>query len=310
MKPRVIGIGELLWDLLPDGPRMGGAPANFSCHARALGAEAAAISRVGADAAGARLLESLRALGVDVGGVTEDPGHPTGTVEVELAVDGQPRYRITGGVAWDHLEATPDLLGMAGRADAVCFGSLGQRSAASREAIRRLVAATSAGALRAFDVNLRGDFFTAELLDESFKLANIGKVNDGELPVVAELLGLAGSTRDQLDLLIGRYGLRLLIYTRGAKGSVITDGTRWCEHPGIVTEVRDTVGAGDAFTSAVTMGLLRGWPLERISESANEIAAFVCSRDGAVPRLPDELREPFAGAGGNELELAPAAFRL
>ncbi len=293
MKPKVIGIGELLWDMLPTGPRMGGAPGNFACHASALGADAAIISRVGDDDSGRELVDRLAALGVATEGVTMDPANPTGTVEVNLGEDGQPCFKIVPGVAWDHLAVTPALIRLAAVANAICFGSLGQRSASSRDAIRQLVAATPTAALRVFDVNLREDFFTSETLDESLKLANLCKLSDAELPIIATMLGLSGDVRGQLRELAGRYGLKLVAYTRGDSGSVLTDGSHWCEHAGFPTEVRDTIGAGDSFTCAVVMGLLQGWPLERISESANAIAAFVCSRDGAVPELPRDLRDPF-----------------
>jgi len=297
MKPRVIGIGELLWDMLPSGPRMGGAPANFACHANALGAQAAVISRVGADESGAGLVEQLQALGVSTAGITVDPWSPTGTVEVELSPDGQPHFTICTGVAWDQIEVTPELVRLAAAADAICFGSLGQRSAASREAIRQLVAATPAHALRVFDVNLRQDYFDAEGIAASLDLANVCKLSDSELPVVAGLLGLAGDTRAQIEGLIARHELRLVAYTRGAQGSVLTDGNEWCECQGLPTVVKDTIGAGDSFTCAVAMGRLQGWPLERISATANQIAAFVCSRDGAVPELPPALRESFQWQG-------------
>lgn len=293
MKPKIIGIGELLWDMLPSGPRMGGAPANFACHAKALGAAAAVISRVGADESGNRLVEKLRSLGVSTEGVTADAVNPTGTVEVNLGADGQPSFKIMPGVAWDHLAVTPELTQLAAGADAICFGSLGQRSASSRDTIRQLVSSTPADALRVFDVNLREDFFTPEILDQSLKLANICKLSDAELPVIAGMLDLPGDTRSQLSRLLAAYGLHLIVFTRGGEGSILTDGTHWCEHAGVPTEVRDTIGAGDSFTCAVVMGLLQGWTLEKTSATANEIASFVCSRDGAVPNLPQSLRDRF-----------------
>lgn len=293
MKPKVIGIGELLWDLLPTGPRMGGAPVNFASHAKALGADATVISRVGADEPGARLIGELRTLGVATDGITVDALNPTGTVVVSLDSAGQPQFKIVGGVAWDHLHATPETLRRAGSADVICFGSLCQRSASSQAAIHQLVEASSSSALRVFDVNLREDFFSAEILDASLKLANICKLSDCELPVVARMLGLKGGVRGQLHQLVARYGLCLIVYTRGAMGSVLCDGVEWCEHPGFTTKVRDTVGAGDSFAAAVSMGLLQGWSLETISNRANEIAAFVCSRDGAVPELPSIFRDQF-----------------
>lgn len=289
----VIGIGELLWDVLPSGPRIGGAPANFAGHATSLGADAAIISRVGADASGRAMLELLQDGGPDLRGVSLDPDHPTGTAEVALGADGQPHFTITENVAWDFMEATPELLAMAASADAVCFGTLGQRSAASREAIRKLVATTPAAALRVFDVNLRQHYFDRGIIESSLALANVCKLSDSELPVVAGLLDLTGDVRDQLAALVSRYGLRAAVYTRGADGSLLTDGSDWSDHPGAPTVVRDTVGAGDSFTCAVTLGLLLGWPLDEISATASEIAAFVCSRDGAVPPLPPVFRERF-----------------
>jgi fructokinase len=293
MKPNIIGIGEVLWDLLPTGARMGGAPANFACHASALGAESSVISRVGKDPLGQRLLEKIEALGVSTRGISVDPIHPTGTVDVKLGPDGQPEFLIASEVAWDHMEPSPDLLRMAADADAVCFGSLGQRSPASRRAIRQLVAATSPKALRVFDVNLRQDHFSATILDHSLELANVCKLSDSELPVLAKALGLGGDTPGQLRELQARYLLRMVVFTRGGSGSILTDGNQWCENPGVPTEVNDTIGAGDSFTCAVVMGMLQGWPIERISDTANQLAAFVCSQDGAVPELPQALRDRF-----------------
>lgn len=292
----ILGIGELLWDVLPTGPRIGGAPANFAGHAKALGADAAVISRVGADADGERLVAALRAGGVSTAGVTVDPDHPTGSVEVRLEPDGQPHFTIHENVAWDHLAAPPELLELAAKADAVCFGSLGQRLAGSREAVRKLVAATPPGALRVFDVNLRQRFYDREVIDSSLELANVCKLSDSELPVIAGLLGLTGDVRGQIGTLLSRYRLRAVVYTRGADGSLLTDGTVWSDHPGVPAEVRDTVGAGDSFTCAVTLGLLLDWSLAAISEAASEIAAYVCSQDGAVPPLPPRLRERFTGS--------------
>jgi fructokinase len=291
----ILGIGELLWDVLPTGPRIGGAPANFAGHASSLGADAAVISRVGADADGGRLVAALRAGGVSTAGVTVDPDHPTGSVDVRLGPDGQPEFTIHEDVAWDHLGTTPGLLDLAASADAVCFGSLGQRSAGSRAAIRKLVAATPPGALRVFDVNLRQRFYDREVIDSSLELANVCKLSDSELPLITGLLGLTGDVRGQLATLLSRYRLRAVVYTRGADGSLLTDGTVWSDHPGVPTEVRDTVGAGDSFTCAVTLGLLQGWPLAAISETASGIAAYVCSQDGAVPPLPPHFRERFTG---------------
>lgn len=297
MKPIVVGIGELLWDLLPAGPRMGGAPANFTCHAGGMGAEASVISRVGADAAGDDLVASVRALGVGVEAVSRDPAHPTGTVRVELGADGQPEFTITPGAAWDHWEESPSQRALARRADALCFGTLGQRSISSRKTIRSLVTAAPAGALKIFDMNLRGGFYTSEILHDSLEIANVCKLSDAELPVAAAMLGLRGDARECLDELSARYGLRLIAYTRGGNGSLLGSAGAWHEHPGYPAEVKDTIGAGDSFTSAVAMGLLADWELEKISDAANRVASFVCSQEGAVPVLPPALRNLYEWSG-------------
>ena len=293
MKPKVIGIGELLWDVLPAGPRMGGAPANFACHAAALGADAAVISRVGADESGERLIALLSERGVSTEGIIPDPDHPTGTVNVKLDAAGHPDYEIVPDVAWDHIIVTPSLARLVGNADAVCFGTLGQRDPASRETIRRLLESAPANALKIFDVNFRQAFFDQAAITSSLELATVCKLSDEELPVLSGMLDFSGGVRAQLEQLRSRFHLDLVVYTRGAMGSVLASGSEWIEQPAVSTTVRDTVGAGDSFTAAVTMGLILGWPLERIAKSASRIAAYVCSQDGAVPALPDTLRGDF-----------------
>lgn len=290
MKPLVIGIGELLWDLLPEGPQMGGAPANFACHASALGMSAGVISAVGTDELGSDLLARLEALEVRTEGVAVHADFPTGTVGVDLDGSGQPSYTIHAGSAWDHLVAGPQQLALAAQADAVCFGTLAQRDENSRVALRRLVGATPREALRVLDLNLRAPFFTDETLIASLEMANVLKLNEGELKVICRLLGCSGNVREVFGKLVERFELRWIAYTRGAEGSVLFDGVEWCEHVGCEVRACDTVGAGDSFTAAVVTGLLRGWPLAEISGAANEVAAFVCSQAGAVPVLPEEIR--------------------
>lgn len=293
MKPQVIGIGEFLWDVLPTGPRMGGAPANFACHAAALGAKAAVISRVGADESGGHLVRELADRGVSTEGITPDPHHPTGTVNVRFDESGKHVFEITPDVAWDHIEVTPALQQLVGTADAICFGTLGQRNAVSGSAIRRLLESAPSSALKVFDANLRQNHFSRATIEASLALADVLKLSDEELPVIASMLGIEGGLREQLETLRSRHGLKLIVYTRGADGSVLTDGREWVEQAAVPTSVRDTVGAGDSFTASVTIGLLLGWPLDRIAQSASEVAAFVCSKDGAVPLLPQALRDPF-----------------
>lgn len=293
MKYRILGIGEVLWDLLPTGRKMGGAPANFAYHAHALGADAKVISRVGDDSLGHEIVERLTERGLSTHCISFDPMRPTGTVSVQLSEDGQPCYIIHEGVAWDYLDPVPALLVTLGGADAVCFGSLGQRCESSRQAIKTLVGHAPRRALRIFDVNLRQNFYSAELVADSLRLANVLKLNDQELPILAKLLDLPGSSKEQLSGLLHRYDLNLVACTCGADGSVLYDGSVWSEHPGFAAEVKDTVGAGDSFTAAITLGMLSGWPLDKISQLANEVAAYVCSCDGAMPDMPPELAAHF-----------------
>lgn len=277
MMPRVVALGEVLWDLLPSGPVLGGAPANFSCHARALGAETTLVSRVGADARGREILARLPGDAIQV-----DSQRPTGTVSVALEA-GQPHYTIHENVAWDAIEPDERVR----TADAVCFGSLAQRAAKSRESIRQMVAATRADAWRVFDVNLRQSFYSGEVIEQSLAFANVLKLNDAELPVLEQMFALRG-----IEAIATRFDLRAVALTRGGEGSVLwADGAR-VEHPGVPTTVRDTIGAGDSFTAALTLGLLAGRPLDRILDHASRVAAYVCSQSGATPPLPPEIIAP------------------
>ena len=286
--PIFIGLGEILWDLLPSGKQLGGAPANFAYHAHALGAEARVVSRVGNDPLGREILDRLRALGLTTDGIGVDTNAPTGTVSVELAADGQPRFIIHENVAWDRMVADEASLAFAARADAVCFGSLAQRREPSRSSIRALVAATPATALRVFDINLRQQFYSPEIVETSLQLANVLKLNDQELPVLAAMFGLRGGVREQLAALAKQFGLRAVALTRGAHGSLLLAAGIWSDHPGLAVKVADTIGAGDAFTAALTLGLLAGRPLDDINRHANEVAAYVCSQPGATPPMPGQ----------------------
>ena len=293
-RPLIVGIGEVLWDMLPSGRQLGGAPANFTYHAGALGAETRLISRVGNDDLGRETLERLAELGVPTECVESDDQLPTGTVGVTVTAHGQPHYQIHENVAWDAINGEAAARRAVAAADAVCFGSLAQRSEISRAAIRSLVASAPAKALRIFDINLRQHYYSPSIIEESLKLASVLKVNDAELPRLAEMFDLAGDARLQIQQLAQRYSLRAVACTRGASGSLIFAEGRWSDHAGIATTVVDTIGAGDSFTAAMTLGLLAGWELDRINDHANHVAAFVCSRAGAMPMLPDELRKDFA----------------
>ncbi len=287
---RILAVGEILWDLLPDGKQLGGAPANFAYHAHALGAEAMLVSRVGDDPSGNEILSRLRALGLPIEGVAVDPDAPTGTVTVELSPDGQPRFTIHEDVAWDRITVDEVSFRHASHVGAVCFGSLAQRGEPSRTSVRRLVAATPAEALRVFDTNLRQHFYSAAVIETSLELANVLKLNDQELPVVAGMFGLRGDVRAQLAALAQRFRIRAVALTRGAQGCLLLADGIWSEHPGFPVNVIDTVGAGDAFTAAMTLGLLARWTPDVINRHANEVAAFVCSQRGATPALPANLK--------------------
>lgn len=291
--PVVLSIGEVLWDFLPGGPQLGGAPANFVVHAHALGAEGLLVSRVGDDDLGRDARRRLSERGVDLTGVGVDTSLPTGRVTVEVAADGQPRFTIQEQVAWDAIAAGPDVLASAARADVVCFGSLAQRDARSRAAIRACTGAVRPGTLRVFDINLRAPFHSADVVEASLGMADVLKLNETELPVLAGWFGLRGGPEEQLETLARRFGLRAVALTLGAAGSRLLRDGEWHFEPGREVSVVDAVGAGDSYTAALVLGLLRGWPTSEILRRATDIAAFVCTRAGATPELLSALREPF-----------------
>jgi len=284
-----VGIGELLWDVFPSGRRLGGAPANFAAHCFHLGADACLVSAVGQDADGVELCETMSGLGLPTAWIQRDAGHPTGTVQVTLNAQGHPAYEICRPVAWDFVQWTDDLETLAAEAGAVCFGSLAQRGDATRKTIQRFLAAVPDAALRIFDVNLRQDFYSREILETSLGLANVVKLSDEELPVLAEMFGFSGEAEAQARQLLERFALRHVAYTRGANGSLLVGPAITSDCPGVDTHVVDTVGAGDSFTAALCVGLLHGLPLDDIHVWANRVAAFVCSQRGATPSLPAEL---------------------
>ena len=286
----IVGLGEVVWDLFPEGAQFGGAPANFACHAAMLGADAYIISRVGDDELGDRALAALRGHGVETRYVGRDREHATGTVPVELDDAGRPRFEIAEDVAWDHIAWWDGLEDLARRADAVCFGTLAQRGETSRATIRRFLEAAGPECLRILDVNLRRPFVDPRVVLDSLRLANVVKLNDDELPVVADMCGLAGSGREPLEGLRERYGLRLVALTRGAEGATLLGREGSAECPGTPVAVKDTVGAGDAFTAAMALGWLRGHHLDEICRHACRVAAFVCTQAGGTPELPEELK--------------------
>jgi fructokinase len=282
----VVGLGELLWDLLPSGKQLGGAPANFAYVTNLLGDTGVPASRVGGDVLGDEALAQLAFLGLVADFVQQDPMHSTGTVKVELDDRGQPRYEISEPVAWDFLEWTPAWHQLAGAADALCFGSLAQRSAPSRSSIRSFLHALRPETIRIFDVNLRQNFYTAQALAESMQLANIVKLNHEELPRIMRLFEFDHrNEEDSARRLLSLYDLKLLCVTRGNNGSMLMSSAECNEHPGFKVSVADTVGAGDAFTAALVHGYLRRTSLAQINEAANRVGAWVASQPGAMPAV-------------------------
>lgn len=280
MKKVIVGIGEILWDMLPAGKALGGAPANFAYHALRLGEEGWAVSAIGDDPLGAEIMDIVTRK--KLRHIIAVMDKPTGTVQVELDDKGVPGYNIKEDVAWDNIPFTPEMEALAARADAVCFGSLVQRMA-SRDSVLRFLRATRPEALRVFDINLRQHYYSREVIDESLKLADILKINDEEIRIVADMFGLGDDDTAACRALIARYGLQLVILTKGADGSeVITADESFPQKAGKV-KVVDTVGAGDSFTAAFVVAYLRGLSLSDAQRLANETAAYVCSCKGAMP---------------------------
>jgi len=293
-RPIVVGLGELLWDLFPKGKQLGGAPANFAYITALLGDSGIVASRVGDDRLGQEALWHLKSSGLDVSRIQRDPSHPTGTVKVEVDSRGQPEYQITENVAWDFMEFSEDWISLARSAHAVCFGSLAQRNAVSRSAIRAFLSALPSFAIGIFDVNLRQSYFSAEVLRDSARRAKVLKLNHEEFPRFLDLLQCPLKNSERSDITGGRwlcreFGSRLVCITRGAKGSLLVTAESHHEHPGFSVKIADTVGAGDAFTAALVHHALRGSSLATMNAAANRMGAWVASQEGATPSADPEI---------------------
>ncbi|NSW91857.1 MAG: carbohydrate kinase [Firmicutes bacterium] len=287
----IVGVGEILWDMLPGGKKLGGAPANFAYHAGELGCEAYIISSVGNDKLGKEIIETLDVLGVSSRYIQVDDIHPTGTVEVQLKGDGIPSYIIHEDVAWDYICLDESYLELAEKADAICFGSLGQRSETSRNTILQVLSNTGNHCIKVFDINIRQHFYNKEIIHNSLKHANVFKLNENELPIVSNLLGFGGPDIEILQQLGKEYSLKLIALTRGEKGSILLSDNHISTHPGFPVKVVDTVGAGDAFTAAVVVGMIRNWDIDSINNFANRVGSYVCTQEGGTPKLPEALKE-------------------
>lgn len=283
-KPVVAGIGELLWDMLPSGKQLGGAPCNFAFHASQAGCVSHVVSAVGQDEPGDELISTMHQLGLSDQYIQRNR-YPTSTVTIKLDAGGHPDYTIHEQVAWDHIEWNAKIPELAGQLDAVCFGSLAQRSAESEHTIVSLVSATKESCLKVFDINLRQRYYSKNIIIQSLILSDVLKLNDDELPVVAGYAGVGGDIRDQLKKLLKHFKLKYIVYTMGSRGSIIVcpEEYSFIEAPEVI--VADTVGAGDAFTAVFIAGILKGHPLSVVHQKATEIAALVCTRKGATPDL-------------------------
>jgi fructokinase len=279
-----IGLGELLWDILPDSRQLGGAPANFAYMTSLLGDEGVVASRVGSDELGVETRRRLERLGLSTSCIQTDPTYRTGVAQVELDAKGQPAFQIAEPVAWDFLEWTSAWQALAQKADAVCFGSLAQRSPKSRQTIHSFLKAIRPATTRIFDVNLRQSFYTAEILVDSVKQADIIKLNHDELPTVVQLLGFPFQDEESAaQWLLHTFRVKLVCVTRGGEGSLLVSEHGKHGHPGIRVQVADTVGAGDAFTAALVYHFLRRGSLATMNEAANRMGSWVASRAGATP---------------------------
>ena len=290
-KRYVVGLGEVLWDVLPEGKKLGGAPANFAYHAgQFLGMNnTIAVSALGEDKLADETIEALREHGLN--DLLPRVPYPTGTVQVQLDEQGIPTYDIKENVAWDNIPFDDDIAEIARNCRAVCFGSLAQRNVVSRETIQKFLDATPADCLKIFDINLRQQFYTKNVIEESLKRCNILKINDEELVVINRMYGYEGlDMRSACEKILNEYQLKMLVLTCGTNGSyVFTDDglTSFQDTPKVT--VADTVGAGDSFTGSFCASVIMGKPVQEAHKKAVEVSAFVCTQNGAMPTLPAEL---------------------
>jgi fructokinase len=297
----VVGVGELLWDLFLQGKQLGGAPANFAYMTSLLGDEGLVASRVGSDALGRSAARRLHRLGLNCAYLQVDSSRDTGTVKVEVDAAGQPTFEFAESVAWDFFQWTTEWHELAEKADAVCFGSLAQRSPRSRATIRAFLGAIGQRAVRIFDVNLRQSFYSAETLHESLRLTDIVKLNQHELPAVVKLLGHSFENEETSSRwLRHEYKLKLVCVTLGALGSLLVTEKETSRHQGCKVRVVDTVGAGDAFTAALVYHYLRRASLATLNEAANCMGAWVAGQTGAMPARDNRRLERIRSAVGGE----------
>ena len=288
MERKIVGLGEALWDCLPEGKKLGGAPANFAYHAGQFGFDTLAVSALGEDALGEETIAALEEHRLSY--LMPRIPYPTGTVQVTLDEQGIPTYNIREGVAWDNIPFTPEIEQVARSCQAVCFGSLAQRSVVSRETIAKFLDSTPADCVKIFDINLRQSFFTKEIIEASMRRCNILKINDEELVVVSRMFGLPDLDEEKrCKQLIQEYNLDILVLTCGTNGSYVFTAGKSYYQPTPKVEVADTVGAGDSFTGSFCAAILKGKPIHEAHALAVKVSAFVCTQNGAMPPLPQDF---------------------
>ena len=288
MNKTIVGLGEALWDCLPNGSKLGGAPANFAYHPSQFGFDAYAVSALGNDALGDQTVKEFGERHLHY--IMPRVPFPTGTVQVQLDADGVPTYDIKRDVAWDNIPFTPEVEALARRTDCVCFGSLAQRSEVSRTTIYRFLATMPKSSLKIFDINLRQNFYTKEIIQESLRQCDILKINDEELVTIGRLFDYPGlDIENKCWLILGKYNLKMLVLTCGTNGSYVFAPGEKSFQPTPHVDVVDTVGAGDSFTGSFAAAILSGMPITDAHRLAVEVSAYVCTQQGAMPRLPQQL---------------------
>ena len=294
MQYTIVGLGEILWDILPSGKALGGAPANFAYHSQEFGGSfVVVVSCVGNDEFGREIISCLENMNMTYEFIFVDKTHPTGEVSASINKEGKPSYCIQEEVAWDHIPEKPLLRELAFRSDAVCFGTVAQRLHLSRMTIQTFLRLMEHDSIRVFDINLRQNFYSYEVIKTSLDMANVLKLNVNELSVVKKILRLKGNEKKILNELSRKYSLRLIALTKGIEGSILYSDGKISKHEGYRVEIGDTVGAGDAFVAALVTGLLRDYELDDLNNKANRVASYICSKHGATPSLTNEIRQLF-----------------
>lgn len=288
MENVIVGIGEILWDMFPDGKVLGGAPANFAYHVSQFGFEGYAISAIGCDELGNEIVSCLRKKNLNY--LIETTPFATGTVQIKLSGNGIPEYEICEDVAWDNIPFTEEMEKMARNTRTVCFGSLAQRNSVSRKSINKFLDFVPESAIKIFDINLRQHFYSLELIEHALNRCNVLKINDEEILIVGKLFGW--ESKSDLDIcykLLHSYKLEIVVLTKGTEGSFVLTKNETSFKPTPLVEVADTVGAGDSFTAAFVSSLLRGQSISNAHQIAVDVSAFVCTQHGAMPVLPESL---------------------